>query len=130
MNYLEIQSRFTQFGAAIVGLSIQLKQAGVPSPLVDQLFRSATSVSSNFSEARGAESRSDFAHKLQAALKECRETKNWLETFQYLPDVPRQTIAILLKECDEFCAILFTSVRKVKGVPFGTSHTARRQTAE
>jgi four helix bundle protein len=41
----------------------------------DQLLRSGTAVGANYEEAQGAESRVDFSHKLQVALKELRESK-------------------------------------------------------
>jgi four helix bundle protein len=41
-------------------------------------MRSATSAGANFEEARGAESRPDFTHKLQLVLKELRESLYWL----------------------------------------------------
>jgi four helix bundle protein len=44
-----------------------------------QLLRSATSVGANVREARNAESKNDFIHKLGIAQKECDETIYWLE---------------------------------------------------
>ena len=41
----------------------------------DQLLRSGTSVGANYEEAQGAESKADFTHKLQIALKELRESR-------------------------------------------------------
>ena len=42
--------------------------------LSKQLGRSGTSASLNYGEARGAESRKDFIHKMNVGLKELRET--------------------------------------------------------
>ena len=44
-----------------------------------QIIRSATSVGANYSEALGAESSSDFIHKISISLKELYETQYWLE---------------------------------------------------
>lgn len=44
-----------------------------------QILRSATSVGANYSEALGAESPSDFIHKISISLKELYETQYWLE---------------------------------------------------
>ena len=44
-----------------------------------QLAKSASSVGANYREATRAESRDDFGHKLQIALKESAETCYWLE---------------------------------------------------
>ncbi len=47
--------------------------------LADQILRSGTSIGANISEAIDAFSRADFRYKLTIALKECSETKYWLE---------------------------------------------------
>lgn len=44
-----------------------------------QLLRSGTSVGANIREARNAESKKDFIHKLGVAQKECDESMYWLE---------------------------------------------------
>jgi four helix bundle protein len=113
-KYLEMQSRMTRFGSDTYPLIKPLKEAGLPASVVDQLVRSATGVGSNFAEARGAESKADFLHKLQLALKECREAKNWLDSARSLTTVPQAKIAALYKESDELCAILYASVLKAK----------------
>jgi four helix bundle protein len=46
--------------------------------LVRQLIRSGTSVGANVEEAQAAQSRADFIHKIEIALKELRETRYWL----------------------------------------------------
>ena len=46
---------------------------------VNQLIRSSSSVGANLHEAKYAQSRADFIHKLEIALKECSETEYWLE---------------------------------------------------
>lgn len=44
-----------------------------------QLLRSGTSIGANVREARNAESKTDFIHKMGIAQKECDETLYWLE---------------------------------------------------
>ncbi len=46
---------------------------------VDQVVRSSSSIGANLFEAKYAQSRADFIHKLEIALKECSETEFWLE---------------------------------------------------
>lgn len=46
---------------------------------VDQIVRSSSSIGANLFEGKYAQSRSDFIHKLEIALKECSETEYWLE---------------------------------------------------
>ncbi len=47
--------------------------------LARQLFNSGTSIGANVREAQGAESKSDFIHKLKIAYKEAEESQYWLE---------------------------------------------------
>lgn len=44
-----------------------------------QLLRSGTSIGANVREAKNAESKNDFIHKLSIAQKECDESLYWLE---------------------------------------------------
>ena len=44
-----------------------------------QLIRASSSIGANIHEAKYAQSRADFVHKLEIALKECYETEYWLE---------------------------------------------------
>jgi four helix bundle protein len=113
-SYLQVQLRMSRFGADTVKFIEPLKNCGIPGFIIDQLARSATSVGANFAEARGAESRKDFIHKLQLALKECREAKHWLTILQERPLAPQRSVTSLLGECDQLCAILYTSVITAK----------------
>ena len=44
-----------------------------------QLVRASSSIGANLHEAKYAQSRADFIHKLEIALKECSETEYWIE---------------------------------------------------
>ena len=44
-----------------------------------QLVRASSSIGANIHEARYAESKADFIHKLEIALKECSESEYWIE---------------------------------------------------
>ncbi len=46
---------------------------------INQLLRSSSSIGANIHEAKYAQSRSDFIHKLEIALKESSKTDYWLE---------------------------------------------------
>ncbi|MBQ6468277.1 MAG: four helix bundle protein [Clostridia bacterium] len=45
---------------------------------VEQIIRSSSSIGANLFEAKYAQSRADFIHKLEISLKECSETEYWL----------------------------------------------------
>jgi len=113
-TYSLTQTRFSLFGSEVLKILPMLKEGGIPASLVDQFMRSAASVGANYAEARGAESTADFLHKLQIALKECREAKHWLIMFKETPTVPQRAMAMLLGECDALCGILYQSVKTTR----------------
>lgn len=60
----------------------------------NQLVRSGTGVGANIREAQGAESRSDFIHKMKIAYKEAEETAYWIELFNTA--APHEDLAEML----------------------------------
>src|SRR5260221_8193393 len=90
--------RYLAFGAGVLRLLPQLPQNKVGSHVADQLFRSGTSVGAHLQEARAAESKADFVHKLQMALKEMREAKYWLSLIAAAEVLTAERVSGLLKE--------------------------------
>ena len=82
-----------------------------------QLVRSGTSAPPNYDEASTAESRADFAHKVNIALKEMVETRGWLKFTILAEMLPARRIAPLVQECEELCRILGKSVSTAKRKP-------------
>jgi four helix bundle protein len=78
-----------------------------------QLVRSATGGGSNYEEARGAESRADFIHKVSIAIKELRESLYWLRLVD-LSELSEQPTDQLIGEANELVAILTSSVKTAK----------------
>jgi four helix bundle protein len=78
-----------------------------------QLIRSCTSPAANYAEARGAESRRDFIHKMQICVKELRETSIWLRFAQRLSD-RKSDVRRLTAECDELISIFVSSINTAK----------------
>lgn len=74
-----IQERLVDLAIAIIRLAAHLPPNPAGRHLAAQILRSGTSPAPNYGEARGAESRADFVHKLRIALKELNETAIWLQ---------------------------------------------------
>lgn len=55
----------------------------------DQLLRSGCSIGANVREAQGAESKSDFVHKVKISQKEAEETEYWLELCELGKNYPK-----------------------------------------
>ena len=70
-----------------------------------QLGKSATSIGANYREANRAESRVDFGHKLQIAMKEASESVYWLEVLSGLYPM-HETIKTLEREAIELRNLL------------------------
>ena len=79
------------------------------------MFRSATSIGANVSEAQSAQSNKDFVNKLEIALKETRETQYWLELLIESDLVSNGKFGLLLTEAKEIGKILVVSTKKLKG---------------
>jgi len=67
-----------------------------------------------YAEARAAESRRDFAHKMHLGLKELRESAGWLEFLNELA-APHTTRAPLIQESDELVSIFVASLKTIGG---------------
>ena len=103
----DIVARTFQFALRIVELANQLDNyRGSAGVLVRQILRSDTSIGANIEEAQAAESRADFIHKYNIALKEARETKYWLRLISASKFAKKTDLNSLIKESDEICRII------------------------
>ena len=111
----DLQDRLIDYAVRIIRLSESLPETKAGKHVSSQILRSGTSPGPNYGEARGAESRSDFVHKLKISLKELRETEVWLKIIAKVQMVESASLLNpLLKETNELIAILFTSIETAK----------------
>ena len=82
--------------------------------LVNQLERSSTSIGANIHEANYAHSKADFVAKLQIALKECYETKYWLELLIKSELIDREIAKDLHNTCGSIRRMLISSINTAK----------------
>ena len=108
-----LENRLIDFGVAICRALRDLPEDYVGIHLCRQLVRSATSPAANYAEARDAESRRDFIHKMQLCLKELRETSVWLR-FAHGLFGPRIGTDQVVRECSELIAIFVKSITTAK----------------
>ena len=109
-----IATRLIDFGAAIIGLLDELPKNRTGRHVADQLLRAATSGGSNYEEARSAQSRRDFVHKVSLAAKEVRESLYWLGLIERAKLTPNTGVEPLLREATELVAILMRSAKTAK----------------
>jgi len=72
-------------------------------------------VGANYEEAQGAESREDFVHKLQIALKEIRESNDWLRLAVQSRILPPERLTEIVDESNQLRAMLSKAVATAKG---------------
>jgi four helix bundle protein len=108
-----LENRLIDFGSAVCETVRQLPNDLVGSHFSRQLVRSATSPAANYAEARGAESRRDFVHKMQICLKELRETLVWLRFVGRLGN-HGVNVKELEVECNELVSIFVQSVKTAR----------------
>jgi four helix bundle protein len=69
-----------------------------------QLVRCGTAGAPNYAEARGAENKKDFVHKLGICLKEVRDSQCWLQLIVRADLLPGSRLTQLLDESDRLIA--------------------------
>ena len=111
---LDIRERTFQFALQTFRICEQVNEKEKQFIITKQLARSASSVGANVREARNAESKSDFIHKLSIALKECDESIYWIELLKELSKSKKQELMTLEDESNQIMKILSTIILKAK----------------
>jgi four helix bundle protein len=110
----QLEKRFIAFSASIIKLTEQLPPTPQGRHVRDQVLRSGTATAANYGEARGAESRADFIHKLRVVFKELNETTIWLEMIAQSSLLPASSVAPIVAENRELCRVIGASIRTAK----------------
>ena len=79
-----------------------------------QLVRSATSINANMNEAQHPQSDADFLSKASIALKEARESENWLRLLSDNGYLSVDQASSILRDCSRINKILITITSKVR----------------
>lgn len=106
-----LQDRLVDLAVKIIQLAGRLPKTVAGRHIAVQILRSGTSSAANYGEARGAESRADFIHKLRVSLKELNETGIWLLIIMKAEMVPVALITDLLDEDRQLSCILNASIK-------------------
>lgn len=106
-----IADRLLAFAAQVLRILSHLERSTPATHLAKQLTRAATAGGANYEEARGAESRADFVHKVKVAGKEIREASYWLRLLRQANLVRGLDLAPAIKEAHELTAILSASAK-------------------
>src|SRR6266516_535 len=110
----ELERRLISFAAAIISLSSKLTRTHQDRHICGQILRSGTAAAANYGEARGAESRADFIHKLKIVFKELNETTIWLEVITQSSLLSAENIVGIVAENRELCRIIAASIKTAR----------------
>ena len=102
------------FAVRIVNLYKYLAYNKKENVLSKQLLRSGTSIGANYAEATNAISKADFIAKISISLKECTESKYWIELLHRTNYLSSEEYESILKDCNELLALLITTMKKQK----------------
>ena len=110
-NKNQLREETIEFTIAVSDLCDTIEKCSV---YVNQLLRSSSSIGANVHEAKYAQSRSDFIHKLEIALKESAETDYWLEVLYRKQKICENDFKSLKNKCGIIRRKLIASITTAK----------------
>src|SRR6185436_14674318 len=97
----ELSERLINFAVRVGKVVDALPDTRLGRHIAGQLIRCGTSPAPNYDEARAAESRNDFVHKITIVLKELRESGVWIKMIVKAELLPQLRMKELSGECEE-----------------------------
>ena len=111
----DIEERLIQFAVRIIKLCDAMPKTVAGKHLSGQLVRSGTSPAFNYGEARAAESKRDFVHKMRVVHKELNESNINLKIIHQSEILPEKKLVNIMDECDQLCRIINASIQTALG---------------
>ena len=102
------------FAIRIVNLYKYLKDEKSEYVMSKQLFRSGTSIGANVFEGKNAQSRADFANKMNVALKEASESGYWIDLLHETHYLTDNEFESRYDECSKLTGVLTKIVKATK----------------
>ena len=110
-NKNQLREESIEFAIVVSDVCDNIKGCSV---YINQLLRSSSSIGANIHEAKYAQSRADFIHKLEIALKESSEPDYWLEIIYRKEKISEQTYKQLKNNCGIIRRKLIASITTAK----------------
>ena len=114
MNKNIVKEKSFDFAIKIVNLYKYLKNEKNEFVLSKQILRSGTSIGANINEAQQGQSKKDFLMKMNIALKECTETKYWIELLSATHYIDTEQKESIIKDCIELEKLLTSIVKTIR----------------
>ncbi|MDD3077521.1 MAG: four helix bundle protein [Paludibacter sp.] len=87
--------------------------------LSKQMLRSGTGIGTLIREAEHAESKADFIHKVNIALKEANETEYWLMLLHDSEFIDEKSFNSIRTDCQGLIKILISIIKTSKKIKIG-----------
>lgn len=112
----DIRDRTYQYALRAVRVYAALEEGkrGPWSVLGKQYLRAATSIGANVEEAKAAESKADFIHKMGIAQKEARESLYWLKLIRDTDGLSATLLAEIVAETEEIVSVITAIIVNTK----------------
>jgi four helix bundle protein len=110
----ELKNRTKKFSLRVIKLVESLPKNTIGYEFAKQIFRSGTSVSSNYRAACRAKSSKDFIYKLEIVLEEADETLHWMELMVESEIMKKNKIEDLMDEANQPISIFTKSILTMK----------------
>ena len=109
-----IRNKSKAFAIRIVKMARYLQKEKCEFVLSKQILKSGTSIGANVHESKNAESKPDFIHKLEIALKESDETEYWLEILYETEYISQAIFDSMINDNKELTAMLTSIIKTSK----------------
>ena len=109
-----MKDRTKKFAKQIIYLCRKLPRNREGYLIGNQIFRSGTSVASNYRAACRGRSKAEFIAKMGIVEEEADETLFWLEVIEEVEIFDRAFISPLMRECNEILSIVVSSINTAR----------------
>ena len=114
MSQEQMRNRTKEFAKQIIALCRELPENREGRLIGNQIFRSGTSVGSNYRAVCRARSKADFIAKIGLVLEETDETLYWLELIDETKVMKNGALRGIKKEANELVAIFVSTANKAR----------------
>ena len=111
MKKTTVKEKSFDFAIRIVKLYKYLMEEKKEFVLSKQILRSGTSIGANINEAQQGQSKKDFLMKMNISLKECTETKYWIELLSATDFINLEQKDSIMNDCIEIEKMLTSIVK-------------------
>jgi len=109
-----LEEKSYAFALRIVKMNQYIQSKKKEYVLSKQILRSGTAIGALVSEAQYAQSKSDFVHKLQIALKEANESKYWLRLLRDSNYINEAMSESMIQDVESLIKILTSSINTTR----------------